>query len=531
MGIDDHKFDVIIIGSGIGSLSCASILAQLQKKKVLILERHFKIGGFTHTFRRKGKYEWDVGVHYVGEMQKGHIFRKIFDFVTQNKVKWNRMPDAYDIFVYPGLKFSARAGRDNFKQDLIDQFPNEETAIEQYFRDIQKAVHWFYRYCVAKSLPAWLSIVSKFLVSPAGHLALMTVEDYLNSRIQDQKLKAVLAFQWGTIGLPPSKSAFTIHALIVNHYIEGAYYPVGGAKVIADSIIPIIENHGGKLLVNHEVKEILIQDGKATGVKVAHKKGKKYIEKEYTADVIISGIGANATYNRLIPPEINIPFREECRKLARGTSCVTLYLGLRDTPETIGLHGGNYWLFSSFDHENIFSERNRIIQGDVSHIYLSFPSLKNLKSRAHTAEIITFMDHEPFKQWADQPWLNRDQTYQDLKDSMAEALIDFTENHIKGFKELIDYKELATPLTTEFMTGHEKGDIYGMPVTPERYKAKWPGARTPIQNLYLTGADTLVHGVVGGLLGGTLTAGIVMGIPSGILKILKNNQTMEVIRC
>ena len=117
--------------------------------------------------------------------------------------------------------------------------------------------------------------------------------------------------------------------------------------------------------------------------------------------------------------------------------------------------------------------------------------------------------------------MNRDKEYEKLKTEIAEALIDFAASHIKGFKELIDYKELATPLSTVSMMGHEKGYIYGMPVTPERYKLKWLGARTPIKNLYLTGVDTLVHGVVGGMLGGALTAGIVMGIPSGILKILR----------
>ena len=522
MSITEDKFHVILIGSGIGALSCASILAQLEKKKVLVLERHFKIGGFTHTFKRPGNYEWDVGLHYIGEMQKRHIFRKIFDFATQNKVKWNRMLNKYDVFVYPDLKFHARAGKENFKQDLIAQFPKEKEAIKKYIKDVRRAVYWFYRYCVTRTLPPWLSPISQLLLKPGSDLALMTTEGYLNNKFRDPKLKAILASQWGTLGLPPSKSVFSIHALVVNHYINGAYYPVGGAKVIADSIIPVIESNGGKLLVNHEVKDILVQDGKATGVRVVHKKGKKLIEKHYSADIIISGIGANATYNRLIPQGTHIPFREECRKISKGISCVTLYLGLKKSPQTLGLHGENYWLYESLDHEKNFSERNKLIQGHVGHVYLSFPSLKNPNAKAHTAEIITFLDEEPFKQWADQPWKNRDHAYEKLKERISESLIDFTENHIRGFKELIDYKELATPLTTVSMTGHEKGYIYGMPVTPERYKQKWVGARTPIKNLYLTGVDTLVHGVVGGMLGGALTAGIVMGIPIGILKILRN---------
>lgn len=522
MNITEDKFDVILIGSGIGSLSCASILAQLEKKKVLVLERHFKIGGFTHTFKRPGKYEWDVGLHYVGEMQKRHIFRKIFDLTVQGKVEWNKMPDKYDVFVYPSLKFNACAGKDRFRQDLIEQFPNEKEGIKEYIKDVQKAVHWFYRYCVTRSLPRWLFPISGLLLKPSASLALMTVEEYLNKKIRDTKLKAILASQWGTLGLPPSKSVFAVHAVVVNHYINGAYYPVGGAKVIADSIIPIIESEGGKLLVNHEVKEIMIEDGKATGVKVVHKKGKEFLEKHYSADIVISGIGADATYNRLLPSGIIVPFREECQSIAKGTSCVTLYLGLKESPQSIGLHGENYWLYKSFDHDKNFSERNKLIQGKVSHIYLSFPSLKNPKAKRHTAEIIAFLDEEPFNLWADQPWKNRDQKYEELKDKIAECLIDFTDFHIKGFKELIEYKELATPLTTVSMMGHKKGSIYGMPVTPDRYKRKWLGARTPVKNLYLTGVDTIVHGIVGGMLGGALTAGIVIGFPLGIFKILIN---------
>ena len=60
------KYDAIIIGSGIGGL-CSAALLSMKGKKVLVLEKHFKIGGWTHTFRRKN-YEWDVGIHYIGKV-------------------------------------------------------------------------------------------------------------------------------------------------------------------------------------------------------------------------------------------------------------------------------------------------------------------------------------------------------------------------------------------------------------------------------------------------------------------------------
>ena len=126
MDRQNNNYDVIIIGSGMSALSCASILSQMYKKRVLVLEQHGKIGGFTHTFKRKSKYEWDVGLHYVGGMRKGEITRAVFDYITQGRLKWQKMPDPYDVFVYPGLTFAAREGEENLQNDLIKEFPVEE---------------------------------------------------------------------------------------------------------------------------------------------------------------------------------------------------------------------------------------------------------------------------------------------------------------------------------------------------------------------------------------------------------------------
>ena len=94
-------FDVIIIGSGIGGLAAASILSQVYGKRVVVLERHSKFGGYTHTFKRKAKYQWDVGVHYIGDMQPHSSNRYFFDYLTQGQLHWNKMPSPYDIFIYP----------------------------------------------------------------------------------------------------------------------------------------------------------------------------------------------------------------------------------------------------------------------------------------------------------------------------------------------------------------------------------------------------------------------------------------------
>src|SRR5579864_9436465 len=112
------EYDAIVIGSGIGGLAFASIMAKMRKHRVLVLERHFKIGGFTHTFTRPGGWSWDVGLHYVGEMGPGMMGRQLFDFITNGSVTWSPLPDDYDIFVYPGLEIRASKGKANFQRAL-----------------------------------------------------------------------------------------------------------------------------------------------------------------------------------------------------------------------------------------------------------------------------------------------------------------------------------------------------------------------------------------------------------------------------
>lgn len=529
-----NNYDVIIIGSGISGLTSASILSQLFKKKVLVLERHFKIGGFTHIFKRKGElgeYHWDVGLHYVGQMESGSPTRAMFDYVTNGNVKWKKMPDPYDVFIYPDFSFRAMEGENYLKADLIKLFPAESTAINNYFSDLKIINRWAGRYNFGLTLKPAARNFSSHLLSKGADLALMTVKNYLDKNFRDEKLKAVLASQWGDYGLPPSQSSMAIHALIVNHYISGGYYPVGGSKKIADSIIPIIQSTGGELLVNHTAKEIIINNGKAIGVRAIKKEGNDFIEKEFFADKIISTAGAKITYTDLIPKESEPDFIDEIKNFPSSTAHICLYIGLKESPEKLGIKGENYWIFNTYDHDRIISEMDLLSEGVVNSVFVSFPSLKDPEAKSHTAELIAFAGYDSFANWANKPWKNRGEEYESIKKKISKTMIEFTEKHLKGFKNLIDYSELSTPLSTEHFTGFHHGAIYGIPATPDRYKMKWIGPYTHIKNLYMSGADAFGHGIVGGLMGGALTSALVVkglkGIPSVFKEAISYHKTLR----
>jgi phytoene dehydrogenase-like protein len=194
-------------------------------------------------------------------MGKDEFGRKIFDYLTNGKLEWNKMPDPFEKFVYPDFTCEQSCDPIKFQADLIEIFPQEKRGIERYFRDIKN---------IAKigAIPSFLKALIKFVNPRLKQIERLTTKEYLDRNFQDFQLKALLASQWGTYGLPPAQGSFIIHATVVSHFLKGGYYPVGGASEIAKKILPLIEKNGGKVLTQKRVTEIIIEDGIAKGVKV-----------------------------------------------------------------------------------------------------------------------------------------------------------------------------------------------------------------------------------------------------------------------
>jgi all-trans-retinol 13,14-reductase len=514
-----RAYDAIVIGSGMGALAFASLMSRLRRWRVLVLERHFKIGGFTHTFSRPGGWTWDVGVHYVGEMGPGMNGRRLFDFITGGGVEWSPLPDVYDVFVYPGLTLKVPKGRANFERALVEAFPAERQAIRKYFDEIKRATNWFSRHVMAMVTPQPISWLVRAINGFSEASALQTTQHYLQSHFRDERLRAVLASQWADYGLPPGRSAFVAHAIIVNHYLDGAWYPAGGAGEIPKAAAAVIQEAGGELLAGHEVTKIILEGGRAAGVEVQLKKGKDQPRMEFRAPVIVSDAGAWNTFTRLLPAEA-VPFRAELTSPPQGLEAVELFLGLKRDPRELGLRGENYWIFSSFDHDHMCDSRDDLLNGRAPMAYLSFPSMKDPRARSHTAEIVAPFSYRALDAFRDEPWRRRGTEYESAKERITRALLDLVERQHPGFGELVAYAELATPLSFEFFTAAPSGTIYGYPATPDRFRKTWLAPKTPIPNLYLTGADAGMLGVMGALMGGVATASTILG-PSGFIEIMR----------
>ncbi len=501
---DPNGYDAIIIGSGMGGLTAASALARLKNYRVLVLESHFKLGGFTHTFERPGGYRWDVGLHYVGEMNPGSPLRSAMDFITGNQVKWAKMRDPFEAVLFPDMRVDIPSGAQNFLQKLKGLFPPESENLELYFRDMVFTAENL----IGRYIPSSKMLGTNFSYQKCRELASQTFGDYLNAHFQDEKLKGLLAFQWGDYGLPPKLASFGVHSANAKHYLEGGYYPVGSSRVIAQAVAGLVREKGGELKVRNRVSRVLVEGGRATGVQVENRKGVEIIR----APEIYSNIGAGATYRDLLPEGTLAP--EELREitLASPFSVVILYLGLKSDCAHLGVHGQNFWIYDGIDQDSIWDRRNELAEGKPSFCYLSFPGLKDPTAPKPTAEIITAMDYEVFEEWKKGRWMNRGPGYDALKKTIAESLLDFVEKRIPGFRSEVKYAELSTPLSIEHFTGHRKGGIYGFPAVPRRYALKSLGPRTPVKGLALVGTDVYNHGITGALVGGILGVAVHHGL-------------------
>ena len=197
----ENNYDAIVIGSGIGGLSVAALLAKHGGKRVLVLERHYVPGGYTHTFRRPG-YEWDVGVHYIGEMQEGKLLRTLFDELTEEELKWADLGEVYDKIIIGEEAFDFQKGRENLKRSLKKRFPKETQAIDKYFALVQQSVKSSFSFFKASALPSLIDyFVGGYLRREFLSLAKQTTRQVLESLTKDQHLIALLTGQFGDYGL------------------------------------------------------------------------------------------------------------------------------------------------------------------------------------------------------------------------------------------------------------------------------------------------------------------------------------------
>ncbi len=508
----DGHYDAIVIGSGIGGLTAAACLSSLGYK-VAVMEQHYTAGGFTHSYSRNG-YEWDVGVHYIGDVGiKTTLARRLFDFISNDQLQWQALDACYDRIHLGDDHFDLVAGRDNFRNNLVNRFPQEQAAIDEYIVRLGKVADAMQVFTIERILPKKLAKLTK-LVSNRLKPAYFNqpTRQVLEELTSNQTLIAYLTGQWGDNGMMPAESSFLIHALIAKHYMYGGYYPIGGASRMAETIIPQIQKTGGEVFTYAAVDRILLEKGKAVGV--CMKDGT-----EIRSPIVISNAGVFNTFNRLLPTAVSdfTGYSQKLNTVKPSMASLCLYIGIKETAESLKLPKTNFWIYPNENYEQSIKTFLADANSDIPMVYISFPSAKDPSFSERypdrsTIEIVAPCPWEWVEQWADKPWGKRGDDYETLKEAFSQRLLEKLYEKMPHLRGKVDYYELSTPLSTQFFCWYEKGEIYGLDHDPKRFEQTWLRPKTDIDGLYLTGQDIMTCGVVGAMIGGLMTAVSVGGL-------------------
>jgi phytoene dehydrogenase-like protein len=486
------NYDVIIIGSGAGGLTVAVALAQAGKK-VLVLEQHDRPGGWTHSFTLNG-YRFSPGVHYIGDLQEGGGLRRIYDGlgVSQDLTFVELNPDGYDHIFIGEKKFDFPKGREKLIERLKSHFPQEAQGIEAYFADLKSIIEGLQHLANPKNpLKAVLGAANTLKWVRA------TGADLINAHISDPVLRGVLAGQSGDHGMPPSQVSAFFQAGITNHYLNGGYYPLGGAFTLPRAFVRALKRAGGEIRLQSRVKRILLEERTVIGVELES-------GEQIRSGVVLSNADPEVTFGQLIGRD-RLPSRlkRKVDSVQYSTSCLSLFFATDMDLRAEGLDSGNMWYYDHADVDKIYTDglTDAVLRDETPPgMFLTVTTLKDpskMHSGHHTCESFAFVGYEAFEKWAHTKYGSRPSDYDAMKEDLAWRMVRGLEKRIPGLSRHIVYYSLGTPLTNEHYLNATRGNLYGIDKRPSQIGPWSFSPRTDFDGLYLCGQSTISHGVAG----------------------------------
>ncbi len=485
----DNSFDFLILGAGLGGLECAYILSK-KGYKVGVLEKNEHIGGTLQNFKL-GESTFSAGMHYLGSLDEGQLLHRLFRFFNiLDKLKLKRMePEVFDRFIIGERQIDYPMGWENFSSRMKTYFPGERKAIEAYVN-------------LMKKVSASQAIYN--LQAPDGYDIRQNPYHYrsiyreVKSLTSNRDLQnALTALNFVYAGDRETSSLYT-HALINNYYIQSAYRLLGGSEQIATQLAGNIKSQGGEIHTRRKVSKLIFQSNELTGVETHE--GERYEGKQ-----IISNIHPAVTLEMVPEGKIRKSFRTRIASIPQTISVFGLHLRLK--PGKIPYLDHNIYCYANDDVWPVTTYKK---DEWPSSFYLYTPADENQGIFADAMSIYTYMSFDEVRKWS--KGQKRGEDYQAWKRSKAEKLIQLASKYLPGLNDAILDYITATPLTYRDYIGTPEGAMYG---TLRDYKdpmASYIFTRTKIPNLYFTGQNINLHGMLGVSISALLTCGEILGI-------------------
>jgi len=493
-----QKFDVAIIGSGLGGLVCGYILSK-EGYNVCIIEKNKQIGGCLQVFERN-KCIFDTGMHYIGSMEEGQILHRFFKYFNLiDKLKIKKMDvNGFDVINFQGVDYKYAMGYENFIKTLINYFPAEKEGIIKYCNKLREISNNLNLYNL-REVKTDNIIDTQYITESTG--------DFIKSVTTNKILQNVLAGTNSLYAGEPDKSPLYMHALINNFFIESAWRFVDGSAQLADLLAQSIIQNGGTILTNSKVEKLVCDN---TEIRYAQLSNSEKIE----AKNFISDVHPVVTLEMVESDIIKKVYRNRINNLENTLSTFSVYIVLKEN--TFKYLNYNYyyckgdtaWLTSTYSN-NIWP------QG-----YMLFtPTSSKSDLFAENMTVLAYMKMDELKKWENTSVEKRGDEYKEFKHKKAEQLISLVEKQFPQIRNCIKTYYTSTPLTYRDYTGTKDGSMYGfLKDCKEPIKTYIP-PKTKIPNLYLTGQNINLHGILGVTIGSLLTCGEFVGLNYLIRKI------------
>jgi len=490
------QFDAVIIGAGLGGLSCGFAFAR-QGFKTLILEKHDKPGGYATTFRRPGGFVFDVSLHSTTVGERDGVRNLIPGFPEISDVEFVPHRTLYRaIFPDHDIRVPLR-DLPSYIKTLTGLFPAEEVGIRALFAEMQGVSDDIRKLsqATAKIEMSRFPVEFPHLVRSAGQ----TWGAMMDPHIKDARLRAIVSALWAYYGLPPSKLASFYYALPTLGYLEqGGYYPKGRSQKISDSLAAFITAHGGKVLLNTEVVKVLTKNGTAYGVRTAD-------GHEYTGRAVVANSNPHDLFHSLVEDDGRL--KDYLARMDRWTpslSSFQVFLGLKkDLVGAVGIPDTEIFCAPGYDPE---TEYVSALNAELTNPSVGVMLYDNLypgysPQGKNTISLITLQGYNHWEKYEADYRQGRKAAYRAEKERIADILIRRAEERVlPGLSKAIEIREIGTPLTNLRYTGNYRGSIYGWDQTLDNSGMRRMAQTTPIPNLYLASAWTRPGGGYGGVL-------------------------------